>query len=346
MNENKTCPDCTPLPSVDRRQFIKKAAAGAAGVVAASAMPIPLFAGNRLAGPETSVKALYKTLSEKQRQAICFDWNYQDPELGLLRSRISGNWSITDASVNSDFYSNQQQGIIRDIFTGLISPDWLAKVDQQLDDDCGGFGHEQSIAIFGKPGDGDFEFVIAGRHLTLRCDGNSADHVAFGGPIFYGHDPHGDFNESKHHPGNVYWEQALVANRVYQSLNKDQRAQARIAKAPPENRVAFKGDAKQISGVSVADLNPEQQKGVQDLLGSLIEPFRKSDQDEVTQCVNTQGGLEQFKMSYFVNKDIGNDQVWDVWRLEGPSFVWHFRGAPHVHVWVNVADSSTVKLNS
>jgi len=96
----------------------------------------------------------------------------------------------------------------------------------------------------------------------------------------------------------------------------------------------------------VADLNPEQQKGVQDLLGSLIEPFRKSDQDEVTQCVNTQGGLEQFKMSYFVNKDIGNDRVWDVWRLEGPSFVWHFRGAPHVHVWVNVADSSTVKLNS
>ena len=25
------------------------------------------------------------------------------------------------------------------------------------------------------------------------------------------------------------------------------------------------------------------------------------------------------------------------WRVEGPAFVWHFRGAPHVHVWVNVA---------
>ena len=33
-------------------------------------------------------------------------------------------------------------------------------------------------------------------------------------------------------------------------------------------------------------------------------------------------------------------------RLEGPSFVWYFRGRPHVHVWVNVADSASVKLNS
>jgi len=44
--------------------------------------------------------------------------------------------------------------------------------------------------------------------------------------------------------------------------------------------------------------------------------------------------------------DIGNDKVWDNWRLEGPSFVWYYRGAPHVHVWVNVADDPSVKLNA
>ena len=31
--------------------------------------------------------------------------------------------------------------------------------------------------------------------------------------------------------------------------------------------------------------------------------------------------------------DIGNDGEWDNWRLEGPAFVWYFRGSPHVHVW-------------
>src|SRR5262245_20786775 len=40
--------------------------------------------------------------------------------------------------------------------------------------------------------------------------------------------------------------------------------------------------------------------------------------------------------------DIGNDRVWDNWRLEGPNFVWYFRGEPHVHIWINVADSAAV----
>ena len=37
---------------------------------------------------------------------------------------------------------------------------------------------------------------------------------------------------------------------------------------------------------------------------------------------------------------------WDNWRLEGPSFVWHYRGFPHVHVWVNVSDDASVPLNA
>jgi hypothetical protein len=38
--------------------------------------------------------------------------------------------------------------------------------------------------------------------------------------------------------------------------------------------------------------------------------------------------------------------VWDNWRLEGPAFVWHFRGSPHVHVWVNIAGSPSVPTNA
>ncbi|MCA9200688.1 MAG: hypothetical protein KDA87_24275, partial [Planctomycetales bacterium] len=78
----------------------------------------------------------------------------------------------------------------------------------------------------------------------------------------------------------------------------------------------------------------------------LIEPYRQSDQDEIIQCLKTQGGLDKCHLAFFTDNDIGNDKVWDNWRLEGPSFVWHFRGSPHVHVWVNVADNSNVKLNA
>jgi hypothetical protein len=42
-------------------------------------------------------------------------------------------------------------------------------------------------------------------------------------------------------------------------------------------------------------------------------------------------------MAFYKAGDIGKDGVWDVWQLEGPNMVWYFRGAPHVHVWVNIA---------
>ena len=92
------------------------------------------------------------------------------------------------------------------------------------------FGGDQSLAVFGKPGDSKFEFVMTGRHMTLRCDGNSTEHLAFGGPIFYGHAASG-FNETPGHPGNVYWEQALAANKVYEMLDGKQRARAEVAKS-------------------------------------------------------------------------------------------------------------------
>ena len=44
-----------------------------------------------------------------------------------------------------------------------------------------------SVAIFGEPGSGKFQFVLTGRHCTRRCDGDSVEGAAFGGPLFYGH---------------------------------------------------------------------------------------------------------------------------------------------------------------
>ena len=56
---------------------------------------------------------------------------------------------------------------------------------------------------------------------------------------------------------------------------------------------------------------------------------------------SAQGGLDDCHLAFYKEGDLGDDGVWDNWRLEGPSFVWYFRGKPHVHVWVNVADDPT-----
>jgi hypothetical protein len=41
------------------------------------------------------------------------------------------------------------------------------------------------------------------------------------------------------------------------------------------------------------------------------------------------GGLDALHMAFYEANDIGDDQVWDIWRLEGLTFGWHFRNAPH-----------------
>jgi len=260
----------------------------------------------------------------------------------MSRRQASNNWKITKRNVTSDFYTSDQQEMIREIFHGLIAPDWHAKYEQQMDDDCGGWG-DQSIGIFGTPGEDKFELVLTGRHTTLRCDGNSADHVAFGGPIFYGHAPEDE--ETKEHAGNVFWHQAVEANKVFAMLDGKQREMAKAKKTPREQSVAFRGQD-EWSGLSVSELASDQKEQVQKTLQSLLAMFRHADQVEAQSCLTTQGGLDACNLTFFTDRDTGNDGVWDNWRIEGPSFVWHFRGNPHVHVWVNMADDASVKLNA
>ena len=350
MNPNeRECPDCAE--GFDRRGFLR-----AVGGTAAAAAAVPLLGNKLMASPtpkssaETAVKGLYETLTDEQRKVVCFAWDFVEEGAkgrGLLRTHVSNNWNITKPRIKSDFFTAKQQDIIHDIFKGLINPDWYTKFLKQLKDDTGGkpWGADQSIAIFGKPGDEKFEFVITGRHHTLRADGNTESHVAFGGPIFYGHAAQG-FNEKPDHPGNVFWPQALEANKVYKMLDDGQRQKALLSNSPPEAKVQFQGPSGKFPGLAVSEMSGDQKKQLQKVLAMLVEPFRKEDKEEALDCLQKQGGLDKCSLSFYSDQDIGKDGVWDNWRLEGPSFVWYFRGSPHVHVWVNVADDPDVKLNS
>jgi hypothetical protein len=334
---------------MNRRDFVKTAGAAAAAVSVAH-VAAPLLAEESAAKePEKLVETLYRSLTPEQKSKICFPWDHEDPGVrGLLRTHVSNNWNITDVkslNVGGPFFTGDQQELIEAIFNGLYNPDWHQRVKKQLQDDAGGYGKQQTIAIFGEPGTKQFEFVMTGRHLTIRCDGNSAEHVAFGGPIFYGHAAQG-FNEKADHPGNVYWHQALKANKLYEMLDGKQREKALIAAMPQEAEVPFQGKDGKFPGIPIADLSTDQKEHAQEVLKSLLEPYRLSDRQEATQCLDKQGGLDKCCLSFYKEGDIGEDGVWDVWRIEGPSFVWHFRGSPHVHVWVNIADDPSPVLNS
>jgi hypothetical protein len=347
------CPDCDAADGLDRRDFLRTVGATAAGV---ASVGLPLFAVPRAAAAptphsaaETAVKALYDTLTEKQKKKVCFPWDHQDKNRGLLRTHVSNNWQITPYHILSDFYTKEQRGIIHDIFKGIINPQWHDKFLKQLRDDTGGkaWGASQSIAIFGTPGGDKFEFVMTGRHMTIRADGHSEKHVAFGGPIFYGHQASGQNGlEKVHHPGNVFWHQTVMANKIYQMLDRHQKKEGLLEKLPDESAVDFHGTQAKFPGIPVREFSDDQKKELGKVLLALIEPYRKEDREEAIACLKRQGGLDKCNLAFYKEGDIGNDGEWDNWRLEGPSFVWYFRGYPHVHVWVNVADDPSLSLNS
>lgn len=339
------CPVCNePELALPRRRFLQSVAAVS---LAGFALPATAAEPSPKSTPETAVKALYDLLTEPQRKVVCFDWDHKDEQRGLLRTHVSNNWHITKPTIAGDFFTKEQKDIIHDIFKSLFQPEWYPKLVKQLKDDNGGkpWGTAQNIAIFGKPGAGKFEFVMTGRHMTVRADGNSEAHVALGGPIFHGHAAE-SFNEKPNHPGNVFWHQALEANKVYQMLSGKQRKQALVATSPHEAEVAFRGEAGPFPGLPIAEMTKDQREVVAGVLKSLLAPYREEDQKEIIACLEKQGGLSQCSLAFYEDGDVGKDEVWDNWRIEGPSFVWYFRGDPHVHIWINVADSPKVPLNA
>jgi len=80
---------------------------------------------------------------------------------------------------------------------------------------------------------------------------------------------------------------------------------------------------------------------VEQTLSVLLAPYRQEDRDEVMEIVKESGGVDKLHMAFYQKGDLGSDKVWDIWRVEGPSFVWHFRGAPHVHAYINIAHRKT-----
>jgi hypothetical protein len=202
-----------------------------------------------------------------------------------------------------------------------------------MDDDSGGFG-EYHVAVFGAPGSGQFEWEMTGRHLTIRADGDSVKGTAFGGPIIYGH---GAGDSKKGLPGNVFYYQTQKANEVFSALDGKQRKSALLSKAPNEAAVKVQGSSGAFPGLAVGELSADQKGLVESVIKVILAPYREEDVEEAVALLKSGGGLDGLHMAFYESNDVGKDQVWDIWRLEGPTFVWHFRGAPHVHTYVNIA---------
>lgn len=319
----RSCSDCDE--SLNRRSFLQHA-----GTAALAGIALPsLLAGQSLraapsasSGAETIVGEFFKSLTDSQKKEIAFPFEHE------LRSKISANWRITKPAIDDKFYSSSQLDLIDKIIRQTTSEEGYERLQKQMEQDNGGIG-SFSVAVFGTPGSGKFEWELTGRHLTLRADGNSVDKAAFGGPIIYGH---GEEDPQE----NLYHYQTKQVNEVFKALDAKQAEKALLKDAPAEAAVNIQGASGKFPGLSVSELSADQKGLVEKTLKVLFAPYRKDDVDEVFEIVKGSGGIDKLNLAFYQQGDLGNDKVWDMWRVEGPAFVWHFRGAPHVHAYINI----------
>ena len=323
MELKKICPDCGE--AVSRRSFMKTAATAA---VAAAAAKTPVWASTwRVEKPEALMKRFHESLKPEQKEKICFGWDDEK------RTKVANNWDVVPQKIGT-FYTGEQQQILKDIFKGITSEDGWGRFQKQMQDDYGGF-EKYTVALFGDPAGDKFEWVMAGRHMTLRCDASAHEGSVFGAPIFYGHAV--TDNEKPDHPGNVFWKQAQLANKVFGALDGKQQEKALLEKSPSDDPKTIRIKKEGWAGLCVGELSKDQKGLVEETMKDLLAPYRESDVEKAMAMIKDGGGLDKIHVAFYQDGDLGSDKIWDRWKLEGPTMSWYFRGSPHVHTWVNIA---------
>ena len=265
---------------------------------------------------ETAVKRFYDSLKDEQKKVICFPFDHP------LRTKINANWAITKPTID-DYFTKDQQATPRRDLPRRDQPRRLRPVQEADGRRRRAASASYHVAVFGTPGSGQFEWEMTGRHVTIRADGDSVANAAFGGPIVYGH---GEGDSKKGLPGNVFYYQTKKANEVFSALDGKQRKKALLPKAPKEDAVQVQGSFGARSPASPSASSPRDQKElVESVMKVILAPYREEDVNEALAILKDGGGLDAPAHGLLRVRRHRQRPEWDIWRLEGPTFVWHFR---------------------
>ena len=333
------CPECETTQ--DRRGFLHAAAGTAVTLVGLQAVPrlTPRVLADapaaRAARPaEALIRELHAGLNEQQKRQVVLPWNHGPANATPTRLKMYNAAIFGDRRI-SDVYTPAQRELCQQILKSICSGDDGFRLISRGGTWDGSTAFENCGAyIFGDPtGDNQFSFVFTGHHLTVRCDGNSEQDAAFGGPMYYGHSPDGWSQR------NVFFPQTRAVKDVFDSLNENQRRQAMATWQQGETReqegsVRFRARGQRIPGLAASELTADQKALMQQAMRVILAPFRTEDADEVMTIMRRNGGLERLHLAFY--RDGANDERWSFWRIEGPGFVWNFRVLPHVHTFVNI----------
>lgn len=334
------CPECADLDQdLGRRDFLRTVGGGAVALAALGTVPaLPRVRAESKARAEKPaealIKELYASLSSDQKPELVYPWDHGAPKgKGTpTRQRMYNRAAFKNIA---DTYTKPQQELVQRILRSICSNEEGYKQISRNGNFDGSKSFENCGAyIFGEPADGKkYAWLFTGHHLTVRCDGNSEEGAAFGGPMYYGHSPNGYSDR------NVFYYQTKGVLSVFDALSEGQRKKAVVTGTPGEGEgsVRLRGQAAKHPGISFGELSKDQQGLVEKVMRDVLSPYRKEDADEVMDIIKATGGMAKIHLAFYQDKEMNDNARWHFWRLEGPGFVWNYRVLPHVHTFVNIS---------
>jgi Protein of unknown function (DUF3500) len=335
------CPECETGAPIARRDFIRVLGTATAAVAIGGLTPLQKARAARAekqAEAEAMVFELFKTMDGDQKKKLVLPWDYKASGQPLPARLMTANAPVGKSVIGLE-YSKKQVEILDKIFHSICNgEEGYKRLSRNNKFDTTGSFENAGCLIYGEPVEGKkFSVVFCSHHLTLRCDGNSEESTAFGGPLYYGHSPSG------YATTNVFNYQTKIVTELHDALDA---AQKKVAVMPGtwkdgvETVKLPKKDAK-VPGVSIADMTKDQKALVEKVMKELVAPYRKEDGDEVMEIVKANGGMEKISLAFYQEGTNTAEQPWTYWRLEGPGFVWSFRALPHIHTFVNISSKLT-----
>jgi hypothetical protein len=327
------CSECSE--SVNRRRFLHLIGSGASTLAAFGAAPALLSAqpGTPAAHPaEALVQELFDGLSVEQRRHVVLPWDH----------RAQGNQTLTRLRMTDipftrrigDLLTQAQQELTERALRALCAgDDGFRQISRNSAfDDPNGI-RSIGVNIFGDPtGNNPYACIFTGHHMTIRCHRGANPAAVFGGPLYFGHVVHGYSRR------NCYYYHTRTLMDLYGDLNEQQRRQAVVRGNPGdfETAVRFRAAGNPRPGIGASDLTADQRRQVEQVMRTLLSPFRAEETDRAMRYVRDNGGVEQIHLAFYEEGRGRQDEPWSSWRLEGPGFVWNVRVLPHVHTYVNI----------
>ena len=197
---------------------------------------------------EALIKELFAGLAAEQKKAVVHTWD-DKRRLGMYNAPIGAKIGKV--------YTQAQRDLLAQILRAIASDeDGYRQLTRNGTFDGSHAFENCGADIFGEPGGGNkYAWLFTGHHLTVRCDGDSEEGAAFGGPMYYGHSPNGYSDR------NIFNYQTKSVVSVYDALSEKQRKVAVVTGTPGERTpsVKFRPARETKPGISYGELNKDQQ---------------------------------------------------------------------------------------